>query len=111
MSYGLTTRYGRFAVGHEHRPAHRVAYELQDGRPVANTLEIDHLCRVHNCVRPEHLEPVPHRVNALRGFSIPAENARKTHCTHGHAFTMENTRGNYTLTSCKCGTLPRAGWR
>jgi hypothetical protein len=27
----------------------------------------------------------------MRGFGLPAINARKTHCIHGHEFTVENT--------------------
>lgn len=71
----------------------RWAYERFVG-PIAEGLEPDHLCRVRACVRPDHLEPVTHRVNVLRGVSFAAENARKTHCIRGHEFTPENTYPN-----------------
>lgn len=60
--------------------------------PIPEGLTIDHLCRTPECVKPEHLEPVPLRVNILRGLKGQgAINARKTHCKHGHEFTPENT--------------------
>lgn len=69
--------------------AHRAVYErlvrkLQPGEV------IDHLCRVPNCVRPDHLEPVTARENTLRGYGPTALNARKTHCKHGHELSGWN---------------------
>ena len=46
-------------------PVHRVAYELFIG-PIPEGCEIDHLCNNKPCVNPDHLEAVPHRVNARR---------------------------------------------
>lgn len=75
------------------RPAyvHRVSYEHFVGR-IPDGLEIDHLCRVRNCVNPEHLEAVTHRENQLRGLSPCGENARKPSCKNGHLFDAKNTR-------------------
>lgn len=70
--------------------AHRVVYESLV-EPIAPGLVLDHLCRIRACVNPDHLEPVTHRVNLLRGVGINATNAAKTHCKHGHEFTPENT--------------------
>lgn len=47
--------------------AHRFAYESMVG-PVADDLELDHLCRVRHCVNPAHLEPVTHSVNMQRAY-------------------------------------------
>ena len=41
------------------RMAHLVLYEQLVGA-VPDGLELDHLCRVRNCVNPDHLEPVTH---------------------------------------------------
>ena len=78
--------YGRFKAATGVVGAHRVAYELLVG-PIPDGLTLDHLCRVRHCVNPEHLEPVTHRENTLRGTGPTAENARKTHCLRGHALT------------------------
>jgi hypothetical protein len=70
--------------------AHRVAYEISVG-PIPDGLDLDHLCRIPACVRPDHLEPVTRRVNTLRGKGPTARNAVKTRCANGHEFTPENT--------------------
>lgn len=48
------------------RFTHRVSYELTYGL-VDGTLEIDHLCRVHACYNPHHLEAVTKSTNLSRG--------------------------------------------
>ena len=70
--------------------AHRVAYEQMVG-PIPDGLVIDHLCRVRACVNPSHLDPVPNRINLLRGMTLAAKNAAVTHCPDGHAYTEANT--------------------
>lgn len=91
---GAATRgYGAFAISQ--RPtvavrAHRFSYELEYGK-IPDGLTIDHLCRNKSCVNPKHLEAVTPKVNVLRGDTITAANAKKTHCIHGHKFTKENT--------------------
>lgn len=47
--------------------AHRVSYEDAKG-PIPEGLELDHLCENKPCVRPDHLEAVPHEVNLARAY-------------------------------------------
>lgn len=44
--------------------AHRWFYERRHG-PIGTT-DLDHLCRVRNCVNPDHLQPVTHAENMQR---------------------------------------------
>jgi hypothetical protein len=68
------------------RSAHRVAYETWVG-PIGDGLVVDHICKVKNCIEPNHLRACPQKLN-VRGTSY---NAAKTHCKAGHAFTEDNT--------------------
>lgn len=78
--------YGRI----QRQYVHRIAYEHAKG-PIPPRLDIDHLCRVRNCINPDHLEAVTRRENLLRGETLTAWHAAKTHCIHGHEYTPENT--------------------
>jgi hypothetical protein len=77
--------YGTFGWNNQHQIAHRFAYEHWVG-PIPEGLEIDHTCKVRNCVNPAHLEPVTTLVNQHRA------NPPKTHCINGHEYTEQNTR-------------------
>ena len=69
---------------------HRLTFEaLVEAIPSGK--HIDHLCRVRGCCNPGHLEPVSPAENTLRGLTVTAANAAKTHCDHGHEFTPSNT--------------------
>lgn len=61
--------YGVVRVGKTQKPAHRVVYEKHKGK-IAEGLHLDHLCRNHGCVNPDHLEPVTPRENKIRGLGI-----------------------------------------
>lgn len=81
--------YAQFRVAGKSRCAHRVAYEIFRGL-IPDGLQLDHLCRVRHCVNPDHLQPVTHAENLLRGKRA------QTHCTHGHEWTKDNTRLTFT---------------
>lgn len=47
--------------------AHRVVYENLVG-PIADGLEVDHLCENPTCINPEHMELVTHKENSRRTY-------------------------------------------
>lgn len=84
--------YGRIWIDGRLLGAHRVLYERHRG-PIADGLEIDHLCRNRKCVNPDHLEAVDTATNVLRGIGVTASNARKSRCRLGHAFDRFDGNG------------------
>ena len=81
--------------------AHRWAYEFCVG-PIPDGLQIDHLCRVRLCVRPDHLEPVTRIENLRRGWRLI------TSCPQGHPYDEENTRHYKGSRFCRaCDRLRR----
>lgn len=47
---------------------HRAMYEQEVG-PIPRAHVVDHLCRVHRCIRPQHLEAVTRAENTRRGLA------------------------------------------
>lgn len=95
------TGYGNFWVGYDEgwaRP-HRFAWELLVG-PIPDGLDLDHLCRNRLCCNPDHLEPVTRRVNLLRGNTITARWAKRTHCEHGHPLDGVTGKGRRYCKEC-----------
>lgn len=93
-----TRGYGQFHVGLvdgkcKRVPAHRVAWELHNGRPVPEGLVIDHICKVTACVNPHHLRPVLQYDNCmdLASRNPFKENRDKKSCKYGHPFDEANT--------------------
>jgi hypothetical protein len=77
--------YGTFFLRRFNRRAHRVAYANWREKIPAGA-HIDHSCRIRHCVNPAHIEPITPRAHAVRGLTVPAINARKTHCPRGHPY-------------------------
>lgn len=59
--------YGMLNDAGKTRTAHRTYYERANGE-VPHGLDLDHLCGVRACVNPDHLEPVTHHENVIRGW-------------------------------------------
>ena len=89
--------YGQIGVGRKVIRVHRAAWELVNG-PVPPGLVLDHVkargCTHKHCANVAHLEPVTRRENTLRGDTLAAACARKTHCPQGHPYDDANTYRN-----------------
>jgi hypothetical protein len=106
-----TNGYGKIFAEGKNWGAHQLSYEVFVG-PIPKGLYLDHLCRITNCINPDHLEPVTPRENNLRGNSVSGVNARKTHCKRGHELSTENVRIDNGTRQCKpCNNIRAAKYR
>lgn len=120
---GFTLPHGYGQLGRNFL-AHRLAWEVANGRPVPEGLVVDHIC--HNldpncppnddcphrrCVNPAHLEAVTSGTNNHRGKGLTSINAAKTHCANGHEFTPGNTYWRPDRPGRICRTCRDAGLR
>lgn len=83
--YGQTS----FPYLSKSRRAHRISWELFRGE-IPKGMVLDHLCRVHSCVNPDHLQVVTSAENIKRGFRDRAHK-KPDCCTKGHPYDAENT--------------------
>lgn len=106
--------YGRFKSPWS-QLAHRYVYMLVNDIMLSPEVQVDHLCHTaeclfgadcphRRCVNPMHLGPATNRENTLRGHTIVAMHAAKTHCVNGHPFNATNThirkRGSRDCREC-----------
>ena len=85
--------YGQLRVDGRTIYAHRASYEVYVG-PIAEGMQIDHLCRERACINPSHLQVVTNRENTLRGDCGRINAKRmlaKTESSNGHPYTEANT--------------------
>jgi len=82
--------YGQHKIRPRQYKAHQVVYEVVYACSKLPGYQYDHLCRVHRCVNPTHLEPVTPKENSER--SAPAT---KLLCKRGHPFDYWNGKNRY----------------
>lgn len=70
--------YGTFWLDGRANQAHRISWILANS-DIPFGLSIDHLCRIKNCVNPDHMEVVTLQENSHRKVVEP-----KTVCIRGH---------------------------
>ena len=83
------------------RRVHRHIYEILRG-PIPKGLVLDHVCRVRNCVNPEHLRAVTQRENTMApgSLSLTKALAERTHCKHGHPLVRPRHDGQRRCRVC-----------
>lgn len=83
---GTVNGYGTFQIAKKNYRAHRLSFMLIRGN-IPEGKHLDHLCRVRNCVNPDHLEPVTQKENIARGEVQSAIVNRTGICKNGHSMT------------------------
>lgn len=95
--------YACFAIDRVSHLAHRLAWEDARG-PIPEGLTVDHLCRVRNCVKVEHLELVTVAENNRRARSVGGLRIGDE-CLHGHRLTegtvYQHPRGHIECRLCR----------
>lgn len=83
---------------------HRVVYAREVG-PIPEGFEVDHVCQVRRCVRPDHLEAVTGAENRRR------QGAAVVVCRNGHPYTELTTyvdpRGKRGCRPCRADAKAR----
>lgn len=93
--------YGATSFGDGTYLAHRVSYTMHKGA-IPDGHVLDHLCRNHACINPNHLEAVTDRENVLRGMSPGAKALRRDRCIRGHLYAdyARFWQGRRTCAAC-----------
>ncbi len=83
--------YGVFWLNGSLHPAHRIAYQLEEG-PIDDTADLHHECEVKICVNPRHLKPLTRKEHAREHgpVGIAAVHAAALTCSNGHPFDGHN---------------------
>lgn len=100
--------YGNFSLKNQAVKAHRYSFGYFKGE-IPKGFVVDHLCRNHKCVNPDHLEAVSNKTNIIRGVGLASQESKRTHCPFGHEYTEDNiyrTKNKYR--NCKACAIRRS---
>ena len=108
--------YGRFGFGSRAQLAHRVSWLLSNGE-IPDGMLACHTCDNPPCVNPSHLWLGTQKDNVVDMSSKGRHGCtKKTHCVHGHEYTIENTGTQKTAKNgfqryCKeCKRIQTSKW-
>jgi len=110
---GACTRngYGKIGIGGRTLVLHRWIWEVYHG-PIPGKLQVNHLCRVRNCIEVRHMELVTSGENTKKG-ALPFVNRLRALmqavCKRGHEFTPINT-GRTAKGGRYCKACKRENW-
>jgi len=83
--------YGQFRFDGKNWGAHRMAWLLTNGE-IPDGMLVCHTCDNPSCIRPAHLFIGTQKQNMRDCIDKGRQyRAYKTHCKHGHEFTVDNT--------------------
>ena len=80
--------YGSLWLDQTMQLAHRISFSVENEVP--SGMVVDHKCRVHCCVNPDHLRAITGKENTLIGVGPAALNAKKATCSNGHNLSGDN---------------------
>lgn len=85
---------------------HRLIWQHARGQRLDRKIQLDHMCRNRDCVRPAHMDPVTNAENQRR---VTRRNREQiTVCPQGHVLDGENgvqtaNGGTICVSCCKIG--------
>lgn len=109
----VRTGYGMFKLKGKNFYAHRIAWFLVNHKQPPLSHDLDHLCKVKNCVNPDHLELVTHSTNCMRGnLGFKPKICQRGHKLQGYNRMVTAIRKNGTeKVRCRnCDNMRKRGY-